>query len=218
MTVNELSKAINSAESISSSEYRWLEFPAILCRLERKTHRQLKLPREVRLAGDLPEAAAAKGNARTVEQRRIESVESLAAELRLEPLADDHILEHREVPIRLARAAHIDRPAYIAERELRRRRERRRINVVVQTLVETSTCNRRNAGCVRTLTGIPKSRVEIRALRNLQREASLVNRNRIDHPTTDEIVHRANVLEKRFTPANGQLVCHCCRPSQRSLD
>ena len=34
---------------------------------ERKTHRQLKLPREVRLAGDLPEAAAAERNARAIE-------------------------------------------------------------------------------------------------------------------------------------------------------
>jgi len=78
------------------------------CRLERKTHCQLKLPREIRLACDLPEAAAAEGNARAVKQRRIESVEGLAAELRLEPLADDHILEYREIPIRLAGAAHID--------------------------------------------------------------------------------------------------------------
>src|SRR5258708_6706412 len=86
---------------------------------ERKPQRQLKLSREIGLRCDLPERTASEGNTRAIEQRCVEGVQRLRAELSLQRFLDHKVLEDRHIPVGLPRAAHVDGPAYVAECELR---------------------------------------------------------------------------------------------------
>src|SRR5437763_1805026 len=81
--------------------------------LEREPQSHLELPGEVRLSSDLAERTAAERNIGPVEQWSVRGVQCLAPELRFQLFTNRYVLEHRHIPVHLARSAHIQRPAEI---------------------------------------------------------------------------------------------------------
>jgi hypothetical protein len=121
--------------------------------LEIQPSPNLHKSRKVALRQHLSEAAAPERGIGRAEVRRVECIQTFEPELRFHTLANREVFEKRDVPVGQSRPAQRNRAADITESQRRCKRERRRVDPVIDALADIAGGGRRDAGRVRALAG-----------------------------------------------------------------
>src|SRR5262249_41570667 len=136
--------------------------------------------------------AGADRRVRQIELWRVEGVEEFGAELEIQTFRDAELLEEREIEIHPPRAVK-NIAARIAVGELRRRRERRRVEPAVNCRIVQFAV----ASAIRTAAsaGVDRRRIG----RRRERQARLKSADAINLPAAERVLSRAAAAQP-FTP------------------